>query len=354
MLKKINWPITICTFLLSVLGIVTIFSSSAQIGSQQIIFVFLGLILYFLISNFDYRDLRKVKNYLYAISLALLFLVFILGTETRGAIRWIPFFGFNIQPSEFVKPVLIIFLADFFYKNNSDWISILKSFAMTLPVLFLVFIQPDLGTTFTILAIWVGMVFASNIEFKKLIILFLIAIMSVPLTWVILQDYQKQRIFTFLSSSKDPLGVGYNLIQSTIAIGSGQLLGRGLGQGTQSRLQFLPEYRTDFIFASITEELGFLGAILIIVLYFIIFSYLIRRASKCTNGFGFLIIMGVLILLFFQTLVNIGMNIGLVPITGITLPLISYGGSSIFATFISLGIVASVVRFTKKIDSELN
>ncbi len=352
MLKKINWPIFISTFLLSILGIVTIFSSSAQLGTQQIIFILLGLIIYFLLSHFDYRDLKNVKNYLYVISLVLLFLVFILGTETRGVIRWIPFFGFNIQPSEFVKPVLIIFLADFLYRNKSDWINIFKSLVLILPMFLLVFIQPDLGTTFTILAIWVGMVFASNIEFKKLIILFLITIMSIPLTWVVLQDYQKQRIFTFISSSKDPLGVGYNLIQSTIAIGSGQLLGRGLGQGTQSRLQFLPEFRTDFIFASITEELGFLGALLIIVLYFIIFSYLVSRAAKCTNGFGFLIIIGVLTMLFFQTVVNIGMNIGLVPITGITLPLISYGGSSIFATFISLGIVASVIRFTKKIDNE--
>ncbi len=354
MFKKINWPITISAFLLSTLGIVTIFSSSLQLGIQQIIFVLFGFILYFLISNFDYRDLRNIKKYLYVICLILLLLVFILGTETRGAIRWIPFWGFNIQPSEFAKPILIIFLADFFHKNKSSWSNIFKSFMWTLPILLLVFIQPDLGTALTILAIWTGIIFASNIDFKKIVVIILLAFLSVPLTWIVLQDYQKQRIFAFLSSSKDPLGVGYNLIQSTIAIGSGELLGRGLGQGTQSRLQFLPEFRTDFIFASIAEELGFLGALLILVLYFIILSYLINKATKCSNGFGFLIIIGTLTMLFFQIVVNIGMNIGLVPITGITLPLISYGGSSIFATFISLGIASSVIKFTKVIDREAN
>lgn len=176
----------------------------------------------------------------------------------------------------------------------------------------------------------------------------LIALVAIPLSWTFLHDYQKQRIVSFIDPHADPLGRGYNLIQSTIAVGSGQFFGRGLGRGTQSRLQFLPEFRTDFIFASMAEELGFLGSALVIFLYLILLIYCLRLADKMTDPLCYLVIVGVVSFILFQTVVNIGMNIGMLPITGITLPLVSYGGSSIVATFLSLGLVASAWKFGKR------
>ena len=187
----------------------------------------------------------------------------------------------------------------------------------------MVFIQPDLGSTLTLVSIWVGILFVSRVSVKKIIVLILIAALVIPVGWTFLRDYQKQRIVGFLNPQTDPLGRGYNLIQSTIAVGSGEILGRGLGRGTQSRLQFLPEFRTDFIFASIAEEWGFLGCFVILSLYMYLLVFFLRLASQIDDNFSFLIIIGVFSMLLFQVFVNVGMNIGIVPITGITLPLIS-------------------------------
>jgi rod shape determining protein RodA len=207
-----------------------------------------------------------------------------------------------------------------------------------------------LGTALTVLAIWFGILLMTKISLKKILTIILIGLTIIPIGWFTLQDYQKQRIFSFISPSSDPLGEGYNIIQSTIAVGSGQLLGRGLGYGTQSRLQFLPEYRTDFIFAAISEEFGLLGSFLIILVYCLILIYCVAVAKKCSDTFGFLIIIGVVSMLLFQSVVNIGMNIGLLPITGITLPLVSYGGSSLIVTLLSLGLICSITRFRKNIS----
>ena len=180
--------------------------------------------------------------------------------------------------------------------------------------------------------------------------LLFVGFLTIPIFWFTLRDFQKERITNFLSPGRDPLGLGYNLIQSTIAVGSGNLFGRGLGHGTQSRLQFLPEYRTDFIFAAISEEMGFLGGVLIIGLYIYLISYCLWVAAKSKFYLGYLITSGVTIMIIFQASINIGMNIGILPITGITLPLVSYGGSSIISTLISLGLVSSVSRYVEKID----
>ncbi|MDO8638804.1 MAG: FtsW/RodA/SpoVE family cell cycle protein, partial [Candidatus Daviesbacteria bacterium] len=185
---------------------------------------------------------------------------------------------------------------------------------------------------------------------KKILILGLIVLFIIPSSWFFLHDYQKQRITSFLSPNADPLGRGYNLIQSTIAVGSGELFGRGLGRGTQSRLQFLPEFRTDFIFASIAEELGFLGSVIILSLYLFLFISCIRIATLTKDIFNYLVIFGGLSMMVFQFFVNSGMNLGLLPITGITLPLISYGGSSLIATMIILGMISSTDKSRPRID----
>lgn len=350
--NKINWPISICSSLLLSIGILVIYSSSKELSFQQLLFAVLGFVIFLAVSQFDYRSIKGLIIPFYLLTIILLIIVQLLGVETRGVIRWIPVGIFNIQPSEFAKPALILLLSQFWIKHPPSWINIFKSLLWVLPLIFLIFKQPDLGSTLTLIAIWVGILLVTKISAKKMLILSLLIVFIIPIGWLSLQDYQKQRIMTFLAPGSDPLGRGYNLIQSTIAVGSGQLIGRGLGRGTQSRLQFLPEFRTDFIFASIAEEMGFLGSFIILSIYFFLLTYCLRLSEKAYDMFGFLIIFGVVSMLLFQTAVNIGMNLGLLPITGITLPLISYGGSSVIATLLSLGLIASVSKFRKKIDSD--
>ena len=304
--------------------------------------------IYLFTSQFDYRSIKNFILPFYISVILLLLIVLFLGIETRGVLRWIPLGIINIQPSEFAKPALILFLAQFWTMNSPNTGNILKSLLWTLPFIFLIFKQPDLGSTLTIMAIWATMLFASGISFKKTLVILLFLIVVTPPGIFSLKDYQKERITGFLDPQSDPLGRGYNLIQSQIAIGSGQLLGRGLGRGTQSRLQFLPEFRTDFIFAAIAEELGFLGSTLILSIYLFLLSFCMKIAASAYDRFGYLIILGVVAMLLFQTVVNIGMNVGVLPITGITLPLISYGGSSLIATLLALGFVASVAKYRKK------
>lgn len=348
--QTVNGPITISLLLLLTVGIVVISSSSAPLAIQQVSFAFFGLLGYFFIAQSDYRLLTNIIKPAYLIIILLLCLVFILGVETRGAIRWIPLGPLNLQPSELAKPVIILFLADFWVKRKLSGGAILVNFSWFTPVLGLVYKQPDLGTTMTLLVIWLGMLLSADISWKKAAGILTILALLIPLSLVNLAGYQKERLTGFLSPEQDPLGVGYNIIQSTIAVGSGELLGKGLGQGTQSRLQFLPEFRTDFIFAAISEELGFLGATAILLVYLFLISYCLMVASRAVDYFGYLICIGVAIMLFFQTSINIGMNIGLVPITGVTLPLISYGGSSLLATLISLGLVSSVAKVKRPVD----
>lgn len=350
--SSLNPTLTICSVLLLSIAILVIYSSSRELALFQLIFALLGIAAYLFISGFDYRLLRSITVLLYFAVLALLVVVAILDFETRGSVRWIPLGVINLQPSEFVKPILILLLADFWFKNLPSWSNIAKSFLWTVPPAVLIFNQPDLGSMLTLLAIWMGMLFAAKVSFKKIALLFFVIILVIPVGWFSLRDYQKQRLTGFLDPHSDPLGRGYNVIQSTIAVGSGEIFGRGLGRGTQSRLQFLPEFRTDFIFASIAEEMGFVGSLLILAIYLVLIIYCLKVAEIAFDAFGFLLVIGGVSMLCFQVVVNIGMNIGLVPITGITLPLISYGGNSLIATMIVLGLIASVARYKRKIDSQ--
>ena len=349
-LNRINFPIILSSLLLVSFGILVIYSSSKELALQQLIFTSVGMTFFLFISQFEVKFIKSLISHLYIIVTLLLILVLFLGVETRGSIRWIPLGIFNIQPSEFAKPILILFLAKFWSEHLPNWKSIFESLTWSTPLILLIFKQPDLGSTLTLVAIWFGMLLAARISLKKLIILTLIILCMFPLSWIFLHDYQRQRVLSFLAPESDPLGRGYNVIQSTIAVGSGEILGRGLGQGTQSRLQFLPEFRTDFIFASIAEEMGFVGSLIILSIYLFLFSYCLIICKKKYDLFNVLVIFGVVSMLLFQFFVNIGMNVGLLPITGITLPLISYGGSSLIATLFSLGLVSSIANSRKRID----
>lgn len=331
--------------LLLSLGVAVMYSSAPTLAIQQAVFGGIGTLLYFFFRFFDYRSLKPMIIPAYIFIIICLIITLLLGFETRGSVRWISIGSFNFQPSEFAKPILILALAYFWSNHLPSWKNIFKSIGILLPIFILVFEQPDLGTTLTITFIWFAILVAANLSFFKLFLMGAIGAISIPFGWFFLEDYQKSRVISFLSPASDPKGIGFHAIQASIAIGSGQLMGRGLGRGTQSRLQFLPEFRTDFIFAFIAEELGFIGSFIVLGLYTVLFVILFRLLSRVGDKFGELIVIGVMGMTFFQMTVNIGMNIGILPITGITLPMLSYGGSSVVTTLLSFGLVASVARW---------
>lgn len=344
LLKNFDLVIFLTVIILLFLGLITLRSIAPSLAAQQFFWAILGLGLFFVFSQVDYRAYQKFSWFFYFGSIFFLLLTFLFGTITRGAIRWIQIGSLTIQPSELVKPFLILFFAWFFAKSEEiSFKKILQGGGLLVLPVLLIFFQPDLGSSLVMIFIWFGLVLARGIKGKWLfaggfLILFF------PFAWRLLKDYQKQRIYTFLNPTSDPLGSGFNVIQSIIAIGSGQFFGRGLGRGTQSHLRFLPERHTDFIFASLAEELGFLGAIILLALFSLLLWRILNLATKTNNQFAYLIYIGVFSLLFVQIFINIGMNLGLLPITGITLPLISYGGSSLASTMMGLGITQSLTR----------
>lgn len=319
---------------------------------RQSLFIIVGFFCYLLVSRFDYRFLSNFSLWIFLGVCGFLVLTYLWGLETRGSTRWIDIGSFRFQPSEFVKPALILVLAAYI---NSHPIAKLKNLLVSVIIMAipaaLIFKQPDLGSAVVIVFIWLSIVLAGGI--KPLILLLMAGVGAVagPVAWLFLKDYQRQRLEMFLNPSSDPLGSGYNIIQALIAVGSGEVTGRGFGRGTQSHLNFLPEYHTDFIFATLAEELGFVGSTLLIVLFAILVFRTLKVADKSADGFGALVAIGVGTMVIFQVLVNIGMNMGVLPVTGIPLPLVSYGGSSLISTMISLGLVQSIAA-NRKNESE--
>lgn len=349
MLFKLDWVlIFVVLFLLSV-GLLALYSLSAAGGVdyflKQLIFSLLGLGVMLLVAGTDYHYIQKYSTALYFVTIGVLFLVLLFGTTVNGTAGWLSFGAFQVQPVEIAKVTLIIFLASFISKKKSElgeWARVIASLILTAVLILLVLRQPDLGSSLVLAAIWIGMILASGLRLKHLVVLAILGVALVSASWFILADYQKARIETFLHPESDPQGTGYNVLQAMVAVGSGGMSGKGLGYGSQSQLSFLPEKHTDFIFAVISEELGLIGALFVIGLYGVLL-YRIRRISNlASDNFGYLLALGVMIMLFFQVLVNIGMNIGLLPVTGLPAPLLSYGGSSLLSVFLSLGLIFSV------------
>ena len=335
--------------ILLAVSLIVLRSMVPEDSARQVLFVAIAVAVYFLVAQLDYRILGKLSNVLYVFALALLLVTISLGRVTRGSVRWLEIGQLTIQPSELVKPVLIIFLASFVLKHslkegkNVFWFAILTA----VPAL-LVYLQPDLGSSLVLWVIGISIAFASGISLKVFASTLLAMIVAVPLMFAILKPYQQDRLRAFIDPFADPLGGGYHVIQSMIAVGSGELFGRGLGHGTQSQLRFLPERHSDFIFASLSEELGFIGGGLVLLSYSVLIYRLLSGLKNGSDALGVQILTGVICMLLFQVSVNIGMNMGLLPITGVTLPLISSGGSSLLATTASLGIAQSVLsRGTK-------
>ena len=326
------------------LSLLTLFSLNRQLYTSQLIFWIFGLFIFYFSSHIDLQFLKKIATPLYVLSIVLLIILFWVGEPIRGSIRWFDLGVFRLQPSEIVKIATIIVLASFFQNRTAGNIkNVLLSLLIIFPVVFLIFRQPDLGNALSIMAIWLGMTFVAGFSFKHILVLSVAAAILGIIGFEILSPYQKIRVVSFLNPTADPLGTGYNIIQSKIAIGSGGIFGRGLGSGSQSQLNFLPEAESDFIFASLAEQLGFFGAGVLIGLFVFLISR-IANSAKGQDRFVKLILTGTCSFLIFQFTVNIGMNLGLLPVTGITLPLVSYGGSSLISTLFLLGIAFSVKR----------
>lgn len=357
-IKNLDWILIAVTLFLLIIGALVIYSTTSQTSGfsevrNQIIYGSLGFFLLFLFAFIDYRALKSFTQILYVSMIGLLLYVLVLGRIAHGATRWINLGFFQLQPSEIAKFVIIVVLAKYLSEKADKKNSLpvfLISLGYTLVPVILVMAQPDLGTALVLLAIWFGMVLASQIKKIYVFGFCIITGISLPLVYEFLKDYQKKRILTFLNPASDPQGAGYNVLQSTISVGSGKIFGRGLGHGPQSQLKFLPERYTDFIFAVLGEELGLAGGIILILLFLILIFRIIRISKISSDSFGSFLAVGVASWILFQVFVNIGMNIGIMPVTGIPLPLISYGGSSALAIMISFGLLQSVIMRYKKLD----
>ncbi|MCM8789428.1 MAG: rod shape-determining protein RodA [Candidatus Omnitrophica bacterium] len=349
--------------LISIIGITCIYSSSHKsqdkfwegISGKQTLWVILSFIAFIGTSRLNYRRLWDWIYFFYVVILFLLLLVFILGTIRSGAQRWLKFFWFNFQPSEFAKLITVIFLAKYYSRKSAHDISPL-SFefgifrGLVLPFIFIAFPvamilqQPDLGSASLLVLTFFVILFVSGVKLRYIFVFMAIGLLCLPVVWHFLRDYQKERLIVFLDPNIDPLGAGYTIIQSKIAIGSGGFWGKGWLSGTQSQLNFLPESHTDFIFAAFSEQRGFLGAICLLTLYYVLSRQALSIGSRTNDDFAKLLSFGIASLLAIQVFVNIAMNLGFAPVVGIPLPLMSYGGSSMLTTFIALGILVSIDR----------
>ena len=339
--------------LLVVLGLLVLYSlgiKAKQVSNQldttkQIVYALIGILLLIIASRNDYKVLKNYSGALYVFMVATLLAVEFFGATRLGATRWIALGPFQFQPSEVAKLILIIVLAKFYAQNfdYSDQARVLfRSLLYSLPAIFLVLVQPDLGTAIVMGSIWLVMTLATKVKKRYLLIMFASLILAFPLLYPRLQDYQKKRITTFLQPSADPSGAGYNVSQAIIAVGSGGMFGQGLGSGGQSQGNFLPSSHTDFVFAVLAEKLGFLGALVCIALFLAVIARIIIDASYSSDRFGSLLCVGIATMFIVHVVVNIGMNLGIMPVTGIPLPFISAGGTSMMVSLFSVGLVQSV------------
>jgi rod shape determining protein RodA len=352
--RDFDWTLLGFVMILSVISILEIYSATMHtkfVGfhKMQILWLLGGLAAMFIFSVIDYHRLVDFIHWIYGFCIVSLVAVLAVGTKVLGARRWIKLpGGIHFQPSEWVKLVLIVAVARYFVGLSGrelTWKDIFKAMALVGVPMLLVLKQPDLGTALTYSPILVIGLFLGGIDWKKAGIILLVGLLAVGVVWKsgkVLKPYQKARLTSFMNPDNDPQGTGYQIRQSLIAVGDGGVFGRGATKGTQTQGDFLPIPYTDFIFAAFCEEHGFIGAMVVLLLYFLILMRLIQNAQTAADLSGTLIVTGVVAVLIFQIAVNIGMVIGLMPVTGIPLPLMSYGGSSVLFTFLALGMVMNV------------
>ena len=341
-------------------GLVTMnaFSGPSSFFQHQIIWIFIALALFFGISLVDVRFLkhRSVVTGLFIAISSLLILLFVIGHISRGAVSWFRIGLFSIEPSDPAQIILIIVLAKYFSRRHIEIANvrhIIISGIYTLIIAMLVLVQPAFGVAIIVCCIWLGMVLVSGISKKHLAVVATIGIVVFAGLWFFgFKEYQRQRIEIFLHPLTDIQGAGYNAYQSAIAVGSGRLMGKGVGYGTQSRLNFLPEYQTDFIFAAFAEEWGLIGVVILLTLYAVILTRILQVAMSGVSNFEILYGLGLAVFFLSHIIINIGMNIGLLPVTGVTLSFMSYGGSHLVTEFVALGILMSMRRYRLSISRE--
>ncbi len=351
-LGRLDWVLLFAVLVLAVVGFAMIWSvalsrdpSDLGLVKKQAFAFAIGLLIVFFLATANYRLLHNYALVIGIAAVLLLIGVLIFGRTIRGTTGWFGIAGWNFQPVEFAKFALIVFLAKFLADYPRDSFSMRTFIFLCVVVggsIGLVLLQPDLGSALVLIAVWFGLLLFARIRKRYLLIAAIGALVIATFAWFILAPYQKDRILTFLDPSRDPLGRGYNVTQALIAVGAGELFGRGLGFGSQSQLRFLPESQTDFIFAVIAEELGFAGVLVVLAGFAVLFHRTIAIARSAHDDFTVFLVLGVLIVFGAQFIVNVGMNLGLLPVTGIGLPFLSYGGSSLIVSMLLLGILESV------------
>lgn len=366
---SVDWLLLGAMFFISTAGILTMssFLHTGQAGlegvlsSRQIIWFIFSFVVLVVASLVDWRFLRRSSSivFLFVFSCIILLFLFIAGSVFKGAQSWFDFGAFAFQPVDFVKVVLVLLLAKYFSRRHIEIANIrhiLTSGFYTFVIFILVFMQPDFGSAIIIFLIWLAMVLFSGISKKHLLAVFLIGILSFGGLWFfVFKNYQKARIISFINPLTDISGSGYNAYQSMVAVGSGQIIGKGVGLGSQSKLKFLPEFETDFIFAAFSEEWGFVGVVVLFSLYGTVFWRIISIAKKGATNFEILYGLGLASVFLSHFVIHVGMNIGLLPVTGITMPFMSYGGSHLLAEFLGVGILmgqGSYARATSKESSK--
>lgn len=348
----VDWSLLVPVLILSLMSLATLLSINGEFFRNQFFFTLLSLLVFLFFTNVDCKITQRYAFPIYIISLILLSFVLFMGIESRGAMRWIDIFGIRVQFSEILKPFLILCLASYVSASDrSSFKAFVKIALLIFPISLLIIVQPDLGNGLIYLSVAFFTLVAYGFSWSWFFGGLLSIALLMPVFWQFLHEYQRRRILTFISPASDPLGISYNSIQSMIAIGSGQFFGKGFGEGTQSGFKFLPERHTDFIFATLSENFGFVG----ILIVFACFTALLYRIyvifSETDDVYEKLICICAFFLFLIQFFINCGMNMGIVPIVGVTLPFVSYGGSSVLSNFILLGILSSISKTTVHRDT---
>jgi len=355
-----DWLLFGALFFISVAGILTMnsFTDGNGLFLKQTIWFAVSVVALFSASLVDWRFLRRSSSvvFLFVVSCAVLLFLFIAGSIFKGAQSWFDFGAFAFQPVDFAKIVLILLLSKYFSRRHIEIANvrhILTSGFYTFIIFILVFLQPDFGSAIIIFFIWLAMVLFSGISKKHLLVVFLSGLIAFGGLWYfVFKDYQKQRIVSFINPLTDIRGAGYNAYQSTIAVGSGEIWGKGVGLGSQSKLKFLPEYETDFIFAAFSEEWGFVGVVVMFGLYGLVFWRIMYISKRGATNFETLYGLGLCAMFFTHFVIHVGMNVGLLPVTGITMPFMSYGGSHMLAEFLGIGILMGQYSYAGAINKE--
>ena len=353
--RDFDWGLLLLVLMICTISVLEIYSATlhtkyvdSHFHTKQLLWIGGGLAAMFVFAKIDYHKLIDWAPWAYGVCLVALVAVKLVGTKVLGARRWIKIGPMHFQPSEWVKLILILVVARYFANlggRSLSWREILKAFALVGLPMLLVLAQPDMGTALTYSPILIAGMFLGGINWKQALVLITVGVVVVVGAWnsgKVLKPYQKARLTGFINPDNDPKGAGYQVLQAKIAVGAGGIWGKGAEKGTQTQGAFIPIPHADFIFAAFSEEHGFVGAIFVLLLYFLVLMRLIQNAQTAADLAGSLIIMGLVAVLTFQILVNVGMVIGFMPVTGIPLPLLSYGGSSVLFTFLALGVAMNV------------